>query len=182
MLGLKLNHVSKVGPGDITTTKQSITNHVYHIWDIMCKFIFAQMLLRLGPWVNIKMASYQYRKSHCGDKTVVRSSYLHNGISYTDKMPSLYWISPPGPNFNIKTIFPGMGIPMIKIRRLWDFHLYDGNSILVRCHPYTETAPRGLFENHKTIIIMVSIHLIINLTITSKKASSICRWHYASET
>ena len=37
--------------------------------------------------------SYQYRKSHCGDKTVVRSSYLHNGISYTGKMASLYWIS-----------------------------------------------------------------------------------------
>ena len=45
-----------------------------------------------GPWFNIEMSSYQYRKSHCGDKTVVRSSYLHNGISYTGKMSSLYWI------------------------------------------------------------------------------------------
>ena len=44
-----------------------------------------------GPWFNIKM-SYQYRKSHCGDKMVVRSSYLHNGISHTGKMSSLYWI------------------------------------------------------------------------------------------
>ena len=44
-----------------------------------------------GPWFNIKMSSYLYRKSHCGDKTVVRSSYLHNGISYTGKMSSLYW-------------------------------------------------------------------------------------------
>ena len=50
-----------------------------------------------GPWFNIKMSSYQYRKSHCGDKTVVRSSYLHNGISYTDKMSSLYWIGPLDP-------------------------------------------------------------------------------------
>ena len=25
-----------------------------------------------GPWFNIKTSSYQYRKSHCGDKTVVR--------------------------------------------------------------------------------------------------------------
>ena len=39
-----------------------------------------------GPWFNVKMPSYQYKKSHCGDKTVVRSSYLHNGISYTGKM------------------------------------------------------------------------------------------------
>ena len=43
--------------------------------------------------INIKMSSYQYRKSHCGDKTILRPSYLHNGISYTDKMISLYWIS-----------------------------------------------------------------------------------------
>ena len=45
-----------------------------------------------GPWFNIKMSSYQYRESHCGDKTVVRSSCLHNGISYTGKISSLYWI------------------------------------------------------------------------------------------
>ena len=47
-----------------------------------------------GPWFNIKMSSYQYRKFHCGDKTVVRSSYLHNGIFYIGKMASLYWFSP----------------------------------------------------------------------------------------
>ena len=47
-----------------------------------------------GPWFNIKMSSHQYRKFHCGDKTVVRSSYLHHGISYTGKMTSLYWFVP----------------------------------------------------------------------------------------
>ena len=41
-------------------------------------------LPRPGPWFNIKMTSYQYRESHCRDKTVVRPSYLHNGISYTE--------------------------------------------------------------------------------------------------
>ena len=45
-----------------------------------------------GPWFNIKMPSYQYRKSHCGDKTILWPSYLHNGISYTGKTTSLYWI------------------------------------------------------------------------------------------
>ena len=45
-----------------------------------------------GTRFNIKMISYQYRKSHCGDKTILRPSYLHNGISYTGKMTSLYWI------------------------------------------------------------------------------------------
>ena len=48
--------------------------------------------LTSGPWFNIKMSSYQYRKSHCGDKTILRPSYLHKGISYTGKMSSLYWI------------------------------------------------------------------------------------------
>ena len=41
---------------------------------------------------NIKMISYQHRKSHCRDETILRPSYLHNGISYTGKMTSLYWI------------------------------------------------------------------------------------------
>ena len=47
-----------------------------------------------GPWFNTKMSSYQYRKSHCGDKTISRPSYLHNGIFYTGKTASLYWIGP----------------------------------------------------------------------------------------
>ena len=54
------------------------------------------------------MLSYQYGKSHCGDKTIlrssylhngisstgktIRSSYLHNGISHTGKTISFYWI------------------------------------------------------------------------------------------
>ena len=51
---------------------------------------------RSGPQFNTKISSNRYRKSHCGDKTVVRSSYLHNGISYTGKMTSLYWIRAKG--------------------------------------------------------------------------------------
>ena len=51
---------------------------------------------RPGGWINIKMPSYQYRKSHCGDKTILRPSYLHNGISYTGKTTSLYWIAAQG--------------------------------------------------------------------------------------
>ena len=56
-----------------------------------------------GPWFNIKMSPYQYRKSHCGDKTVVRSSYHHNGISCVGKMAFLYWISPEVVGFFFQT-------------------------------------------------------------------------------
>ena len=56
--------------------------------------MFAGFVVQPGLWFNINMSSYQYRKFYCGDKTIVRSSYLHNGISYTGKMTSLYWFSP----------------------------------------------------------------------------------------
>ena len=65
---------------------------IYLIWAIPWLLITSPGHQQPGPWFNIKMSSYQYRKSHCGDKTVVRSSYLHNGISFTGKMSSLYWI------------------------------------------------------------------------------------------
>ena len=42
-----------------------------------------------GTWFNIVMPSYQYRKSHCGAKTILWLSCLHNGISYTGKTASI---------------------------------------------------------------------------------------------
>ena len=68
-------------------------SHVqYWPLDMMTYYIFPfPQVLQPGPWFNM-MSSYQYRKSHCGDKMIFRPSYLHNGISYTDKMTSLYWI------------------------------------------------------------------------------------------
>ena len=56
--------------------------------------IVPALWLAPGTWVNIKLSSYQCRKSHCGYKTTERSSYLHNGISYTARTTSLYWIDP----------------------------------------------------------------------------------------
>ena len=49
-----------------------------------------------------------------------------------------------GPRLNIKTIFPGMGIPMFKIRWSRDHLIFNmGIPILVRRHLYIETAPRS---------------------------------------
>ena len=76
-----------------------ITEQVHTVYTLSCgrkRSICnaGSILWLLMTWArfNIKMPSYQYRKSHCGDKTVVRSSYLHNGISYTGKTTSLHWI------------------------------------------------------------------------------------------
>ena len=48
------------------------------------------------PYINIAFYWYRnfIRKSHYGDKRVIRLCYLHNGDSHTGKMASLYWISP----------------------------------------------------------------------------------------
>ena len=50
--------------------------------------------LTSGPWSNINMLSYQWWKINCRDKTVLRSSYRHNGNSRTGETASWYWISP----------------------------------------------------------------------------------------
>ena len=52
----------------------------------------------------------------------------------------------PGPCLNIKTVFPGVGIPMLKIRRSWDRLIFNmGNPIPVRRHIfYMEMAPSFL--------------------------------------
>ena len=49
-----------------------------------CNNLVARALIQ---YKDDMMTSYQYR-------TVVRSSYLHNGIFYAGKMISLYWIRP----------------------------------------------------------------------------------------
>ena len=55
-----------------------------------------QLFIVLIHWITVQPRlptnPTKYRKSHCGDKTILWLSYLHNGISYTGKTTSLYWI------------------------------------------------------------------------------------------
>ena len=96
-------------------------------------------ILTSRPRFNIKMSSYQYRKSYCGDQMVVRSAYLHNGISYTGKMTSLYWIRAlislptcqwcPESTFNIKMSSYKYRDSHYKDKMVVKpSHLYNGNS------------------------------------------------------
>ena len=94
-----------------------------------------------GPGLrfNIKMSSYWYRKSHCGDKTVIRSSYLHNGISYTGKMSSLYWIGAASSwekkSFNV-VLNTSKGCPSLGVKWTWLVNTMpakrDNSCVLVR--------------------------------------------------
>ena len=45
-----------------------------------------------GGWLYINVPSCQYRNFHYGDNTILGSSYLHNGNSYTGKTAHLYRI------------------------------------------------------------------------------------------
>ena len=87
--GLSLPHDTKFG----NSRCEIVGRRVIFIWSLIHGLRWSGLIkVGPGPRFNIKMSSYRYRKSHCGDKTVVRSSYLHNGISYTGKMTSFYWI------------------------------------------------------------------------------------------
>ena len=78
------------------------------IWDNVGPVIswWAKFMIIPGPflreghivswgWFSVKMSSFRYRKSHYGDKTFLRPSYLYNGISYPGKIRSACctWIS-----------------------------------------------------------------------------------------
>ena len=107
-----------------------------------------------GPWFNIKMTSYQYRKSHCGDKTILRPSYLHNGISYTDKMTSLYWIRAQA-EISIVTVF----LPMQPVK----CELYKGRSPNAACQEYGY-----LHFNRKPLVYDLWQH-IFSVTLTQRQ-------------
>ena len=87
-------HINRNQPVYVTSQCETMLHcNVVSHWlgadKMMPAFIW---ILSSRGWINIKMSSYQYRKSHCGDKMILWQSYLHNGISYNDMMTSLYWI------------------------------------------------------------------------------------------
>ena len=56
-------------------------------WHTSLTQVFWQTYMAL---IQYKMTSYQYRKSHCDEQTILRPSYLQLGISFTGEMSSLY--------------------------------------------------------------------------------------------
>ena len=98
----------------------------------------------------MKKLSYQYRKSHCGDKTVVRSFYPHNGISYTGKMTSLYWVSPLHVVSNVSRLILNKQSPV----------LADGLDAIVIIGSVMSTYAIKFFEQTN----VESLHSIFHLT------------------
>ena len=107
-----------------------------------------------GVRFNIKMSSYQYRKSHGGDKTVVRPSYLHNGISYTGKMIHCIFILKQGP-----------GPISRSLNSLWpsDTIWYQGSgSTLVQVMACYLFGARPLPEPMITLLLVASLGINFN--------------------
>ena len=111
-----------------------------------------------GVWFNIKMSYYQYRKSHCGDKTILRPD---NGIPYTSKMTSLYWIRAQATlrskgSINVNTRIWGASLYFTSLQNafLWYFSV-DWNNIP---HPVLQFVLQMRWQ---------SCHLISNTNFTA---------------
>ena len=61
----------------------SFKGHMYNGYNTCSKTLWSSIVWYIETWapIYIKMSFYHYRKSYFGNKTVVRSSYLHTGIS-----------------------------------------------------------------------------------------------------
>ena len=62
-----------------------------------------------------------------------------------------------GPHLNIKTVFPGIMISILKVRRPWDRLIHNmGIPILVRSHLYIETPPPESLESSRAVFVFAS--------------------------
>ena len=93
-------------------------------YDSMSALVHVIAGWRTGLRFNIKMTCYQNRKSHCGDKTILRPSYLHNGISCSAKMTSLYWIGALATNHYLSQRRPSSLTHKCIFRPQWVRHSY----------------------------------------------------------
>ena len=115
--------------------------------EVLLKFQHCIKIVSLNVWVRYFVWNF---KVPC--EIPHKISYPYNKkmyISYTDGNLRALWFKssytlkcPPGPCLNIKTIFPDIRVPIIKMR--WPSHCLTflmGIFILVRWHIYIEMTP-----------------------------------------
>ena len=125
------------------------------------------------------MASYLYRKSHCGDKMVQRLFYLHHGISYSGKMTSLYWIRALGAVSIERCHLISIGIPMLKIRWSHDRPIFDmGIPIPGKDGLYIETDPRSLLSHPINDLLLCSTNPSLKNQLTHHQSVHYRNWYW----
>ena len=92
----------------------------YSKWEYIFILVFWNRfsISRFNEWMH--MWDYQYRISHCGEKTILWLSYLHSMISYISKMTSLYWTSNGSWCIGIKGEMSGT----VCVTFTWDIYIY----------------------------------------------------------
>ena len=116
----------------------------------------------------MNMPSYKYRKSHCRDKTILRPSYLHDGISYTGKMTSLYWIRALIAQYDLMLGYKQLHRYHWTNASHWYFiplgkcccHLH--NIIVIRCKELIYSFKCGVFECWKLRLVWFVQHKLYN--------------------
>ena len=131
-----------------------------------------------GGWINIKVPSYQYRDCHFGDKTILWSSYLHNGIPYPSEMKILFWIG--AQLYLAKDVGVNNCSDHINI----DCHL--GHYYLIEFHQHTQQATR-LYSHDVHLarkLVINWIPKVLHGQVTLGNVSHTftrCMWHYHTE-
>ena len=117
-------------------------------------------------WVSSIFSSYQlrnirllYMEPHSFLKPKITRGVNVSLQTLSTKCTQHY--TPPGPRCNIKTVFPGMGIPMLMIRRSRDRLIFNMViPILVR-HLYVQTPPWCPHRIHSMYVGNDTLHTIV---------------------
>ena len=110
-------------------------------------------LQRSGPCLNIKTVFPGYGDSNVKDKTVVRRSYLYNGVPYTAKTVLLYLDEP---QFFLNTV-PAIYPSVTPVWVLWNLHSHFLRQIY--------------FRLYKSFSLKLSYHHVIPYNILSPSSS-----------
>ena len=114
------------------------------IWGQFCKRYLSHHLLKLAwnylPKIKLKSPRGQWVNPHLRDPGAGAPSLLihTNPLTHVRWGHTAAWLCEP--RLNLKSVFPGVGIPVIKIRWLWD--RYNGNSYTAKTVSlYLDTTP-----------------------------------------
>ena len=99
-----------------------------------------------GSLFNIKMSSYQYRKSHCGDKTVVGFPLLVKWHLYVESGP---WLQNLGKRKNVISHHIKWSVLYMR-KKIWHFKIHKGQWCGALMFSLISAWINGWINNHKS--------------------------------
>ena len=139
-----------------------------------------------GASFNIKMSSYQYKKSHLRNRTILISSNLYNGNCYTGKIT--FWpLSPLGWKGIVIAVWAGgwvgschtfgtnIFVTARQIFSVWS-SVELSRPVVVYCHSHLPICPYGLAHRPKTC--QIRQHLSNQARLCGTHISETAKWIY----